>query len=96
MKLKKYPSDFEVASEEHRPIILINNDKCIFSANDGVPRVWKRIGNTFLLSKRQSQGIMTLEFLLPFSRFNLDSISRNTGRSRRKKIIERDRGGKSV
>lgn len=75
IKPKKYPSDFAVRGEKRRPIIVINNNECIFSSNNGVRRAWRWIDDTFLQPKRQSQDIMTLEFLLLFDQLNLDFFS---------------------
>lgn len=36
MKTKKYPVDFLVGGDEHRPIVVITHDECTFFANDGV------------------------------------------------------------
>ena len=75
MKPKDYPSDCAVGGNDRRPIIVITHDECTFSDNDGIQRVWTRVGDTFLRRKGRGQGIMTSEFLLPFGRLNLASLS---------------------
>ena len=75
MKPKIYPSDCAVGGNDRRPIIVITHDECTFSANDGIRKAWTRVGDTFLRPKGRGQGIMTSEFLLPFGRLNLASLS---------------------
>lgn len=48
MKAKSYLSDCKVRSENCQLIIVITNDECIFSSNDGICKTWIHIGNTFL------------------------------------------------
>ena len=40
IKPKAYPFHCTVGGDERQPIIVITHDKCIFSANNGVQRVW--------------------------------------------------------
>ena len=75
MKEKIYPSDCAVHGPNRRPIIVITHDECTFSANDGIRKAWTRKGDTFLRPKGRGQGIMTSEFLLPFGRLNLFSLT---------------------
>ena len=75
MKDKTYPSDCIVGGEDRRPVIIITHDKCTFSANDTIYKAWTRVGDTFLCSKSQGQGIMVSEFLVPFGHLNLFSLS---------------------
>lgn len=75
MKAKTYPSDCEVGGPGRRPIVVITHDECTFSANDGIRKAWIQKGDTFLLPKGQGQGIITSEFILPFGRLNLASLS---------------------
>ena len=75
MKPKVYPSDCAVGKENRRPIIVITHDECTFSANDGVRKAWTRKEDAFLRPKSQGQGIMTSDFILPYGRFNLSSLT---------------------
>ena len=75
MKDKTYPPDCAVGDQDRRPVIVITNNECTFSANDGIRKTWTRIGDTFLRPKGRGQGIMVSEFLLPFGRLNLFSLS---------------------
>ena len=75
MKPKVYPSDCAVGGENRQPIIVITHDECTFSANDGVRKAWTREGDTFLRPKGRGQGIMVSEFILPFGRLNLASLT---------------------
>ena len=50
-----------------------------------IRRVWTRVGDTFLQPKDRGQGIMTSEFLLPFSQLNLASLSPE----KRDKVVEK-------
>ena len=75
MKPKIYPSDCAVGGNDRRPIIVITHDECTFSANDGIRRAWTRKGDTFLRPKGRGQGIMASEFLLPYGRLNLASLT---------------------
>lgn len=75
MKDKEYPLDCAVGGGIRRPIIVITHDECTFSANDGIRKAWTRVGDTFLRPKGRGQGIMVSEFLLPFGRLNLLSLS---------------------
>lgn len=84
MKPKVYPSDCAVGGEDRRPVIIITHDECTFSANDGVRKAWTREGDTFLRPKGRGQGIMVSEFILPFGRLNLTSLSPE----KRQKVLE--------
>lgn len=75
MKEKKYPLDCAVGGQNRRPVIVITHDECTFSANDGVRRAWTSQGDTFLRPKGRGQGIMASEFILPFGRLNLASLT---------------------
>lgn len=75
MKDKIYPPDCAVHGPSRRPIIVITHDECPFSANDGIRKAWTRKGDTFLRPKGRGQGIMASEFLLPFVRLNLFSLT---------------------
>ena len=75
MKPKIYPINCVVEGSNRRLVIVITNDECTFSANDGVRQAWTKKRDTYLQPKRRSQGIMTSEFLLSFGRLNLLSLS---------------------
>lgn len=75
IKPKIYPHDCAIEGEECRPIIVITHDECTFSANDGIRKAWTRERDSWLRLKGQGQGIMVLEFILPFDRLNLDFLS---------------------
>lgn len=75
MKDKIYPPNCVVGGTERRPVIVITHDECTFSANDRIRRAWTRKGDTFLRPKGRGQGIMTSEFILPFGRLNLASLT---------------------
>ena len=87
MKPKIYPANCAVGGDERRPIIEIIHDECTFSANDGIRRAWTRKRDTFLRPKGQGQGIMTSEFLLPYGRLNLASLTTE----KRKEVIQQTR-----
>lgn len=72
---KIYPSDCEVGGDKRRPVIVITHDECTFSSNDGPRFGWQKDGDTFLRPKSKGRGIMVSEFLLPFGRLNLSSLS---------------------
>lgn len=72
---KIYPSDCEMGGNERRPVIVITHDECTFSLNDGHRFGWQKDGDTFLRPKSKGRGIMVSEFLLPFGRLNLSSLS---------------------
>lgn len=72
---KIYPSDYEVGGATCRPVIMITHDECTFSSNDGPRFGWQKDGDTFLRPKSKGRGIMVSEFLLPFGRLNLASLS---------------------
>ena len=74
MKPEVYSSDCAVKEENRRPIIIITHDDCTFFANDGVRKAWIQKTDTFLQPKSQGQGIMTLDFILPYRRLNLNSF----------------------
>lgn len=75
MEEKDYPSDCIVGGSDRRPIIVITHDESIFSANDGKRQAWIRDGDAILRPKGKGKGIMVSDFLLPFSRLNLLSLS---------------------
>ncbi len=75
MKNKEYPLDCAVSGGIRQPIIKIIYDECTFSTNNSICKAWTRIGDTFLWPKGGGQGIMVFEFLLPFDRLNLLSLS---------------------
>lgn len=72
---KEYPQDCSVGGPDRRPIIIITHDESIFSANDGRRRVWTSNGHGILRPKGKGKGIMVSDFLLPWSRLNLFSLS---------------------
>ena len=90
MKTKNYPDDCAVGGNIRRPVIVITHDECTFSANDGIRRAWTRVGDTFLRPKGRGQGIMVSDFILPFGRLNLSSLSKE----KKKEVI--DKTGLSV
>ena len=65
-KQKNYPSDCTNGGNDQEPIIVITNEKYNFSTNNNIYRTWTRVGDTYLQRKDCRQGIITLEFLLPF------------------------------
>ena len=75
MKPKIYLANCAVGGDERQPIIVITHDECTFSANNGIRRAWTRKGDTFLRPKGRGQVIMTSEFLLPYGRLNLASLT---------------------
>lgn len=75
MKPKVYPPDYAVGGGNRQPVIVITHDECTFSANDGVRRAWTRKGDAFLRPKGRGQGIMASDFLLPYGRLNLNSLT---------------------
>lgn len=86
MKEKIYPPDCAIHGPNRRPIIIITHDECKFSTNDGIRKAWTRKGDTFLRPKSRGQSIMASEFLLPFGRLNLFSLSHE-----RREQIEEER-----
>ena len=84
MKPKVYPSDCAMGREKQRTIIVITHNECTFSANNGVCKAWTWKRDTFLRPKGQEQGIMTLDFTLPYGRLNLNSLTPK----RREKIAQ--------
>ncbi len=85
MKPKVYPLDCVMRGKNCQPIIVITYDKCTFSANNKIQKAWTQEGNTFLRSKGQRQGIMVLEFILPFVRLHLASLTLE----KRQKVMEK-------
>ena len=75
MVSKEYPDDCEVEGPDRRPIIMITHDESTFSANDGRRKVWTLNGQGILRPKRKEKRIMVSDFLLPWSRLNLLSLS---------------------
>ena len=55
---------------------MITHDESIFSANDGRHYAWASENGTFLRPKGKGKGIMVSDFLLPWSRLNLLSLSK--------------------
>ena len=55
--------------------MVITHDEYTFFANNSVWKAWIWKGDTFLRPKSRSQGIMTSEFIFPFSQLNLASFS---------------------
>lgn len=43
--------------------------------NDGIQKAWTQKANTFLRPKGRGQGIMVSEFIFPYSRLNLASLT---------------------
>ena len=76
MKDKTYPPDCAIRDEDCRPVIIITYDEYTFLANDSICKAWIRVGDTFLYSKDRGQGIIVSEFLLPFGRLNIFSLSK--------------------
>ena len=72
---KEYPDDCAVGGSDKRPIIMITHDESTFSANDGRRKVWTLNGQGILRPKGKGRGIMVSDFLLPWSRLNLLSLS---------------------
>jgi hypothetical protein len=68
---KKFPDDCEDGGSRRRPVVLITHDESVFSANDGKRQAWLQESDTFLRPKGKGQGIMVLDFLLPWGRLNL-------------------------
>lgn len=75
MKSKTYPLNYIIGGHKQRSIIVITHDECIFSVNNGKRTVCINEGESKLQPKGRGQGIMALEFLLPFGRLNLLSMS---------------------
>lgn len=48
MKDKNYPLDYALRGENCRPVIVITNDECTFSANDSIRKAWTHIDEIFL------------------------------------------------
>ena len=72
---KEYPDDCAVGALDQRPIIMITHDESTFSANDGRSKVWTLNGQVNLQPKGKGKAIMVSDFLLPWSRVNLLSLS---------------------
>ncbi len=72
---KEYPDDCAVRRPDQRQIIMITYDESTFSANDMRRKVWTLNGQGILRPKRKGKGIMVSDFLLPWSRLNLLSLS---------------------
>ncbi len=54
---------------------MITYNESTFSANDDRRKVWTLDGHGILRPKRKRKGIMVSDFLLPWSRLNLLSLS---------------------
>ena len=76
IKPKEYPEDCRVGGPGRRPVILITHDESIFSANDGRHQTWIKENGTYLRPKGKGKGIMVSDFLLPWARLNLNSLSK--------------------
>lgn len=74
IKPKVYLSDFVVRSENCQPITVITHE-CTFTANNEVWTAWTRKKDMFLRPKRRKERIMIWEFILPFGRLNLTSLT---------------------
>ena len=72
---KTYPENCVVGGPDRRPIIMITNDEITFSANDGRRKVWTLNGHGILRPKGKGKEIMVSDFLLPWLRLNLFSLS---------------------
>ena len=72
---KEYPEHCAVGGSNQRPIIIITHDKSTFSANNSRRKVWTFKGHKMLCPKGKKRGIMLSDFLLPWSRLNLLSLS---------------------
>lgn len=72
-----------VAGDNHFAGAMITHDEVTFSANDDIRRAWMDMNGeaTFLRPKTKGQGIMVLEFLLPF-----DSICLHSYQSRKHRL----------
>ena len=86
IKEKNYLANCTVGDSNRRPVIVIIYNECTFSTNDGICKAWTWIGDTFLRPKRQGQGIMISEFLLPFDCFNLLSLSKEKQKKVKEKV----------
>ena len=73
---KEYPEDCRIGGPGRRPIIFITHDESIFSANDGRHQAWIAENGVFLRPKGKGQGIMVSDFLLPWKRLNIFSLSK--------------------
>ena len=72
---KEYPDNYGVAGPDRRPIIMITHDESSFCANDGRRKVLTLNGQGILRPKGKRKEIMVSDFLLPWSRLNLSSLS---------------------
>ena len=72
---KEYLDDCAVGDSDRRPIIMITHDESTFSANDSLRKVWTLEGHGILRPKGKGRDIMVSDFLLPWSRPNLLSLS---------------------
>lgn len=75
MKPKIYLSKCAIKEENQKPIIVITHNECIFSTNDKVYKVWTQKKDAFLQPKSQKQGIMTLNFILPYRQLNMNFLN---------------------
>ncbi len=75
MVLKEYPDDCAVRRPDPRLIIMITYDESTFFANDKRRKVWTLNGQDILRPKIKKKGIMVSNFLLPWSKLNLLSLS---------------------
>lgn len=71
---KIYPSGCEVRRDKCQPVIVITHDEYTFSFNDGPDLGGKKMAIHFA-PESKGRGIMVSEFLLPFSRLNISSLS---------------------
>jgi hypothetical protein len=72
---KAYPSDCQIGGSKRRPIIYITHDECTFASNDGPRFSWQGSDNIPFRPKSKGRGIMVSEFLLPFGRLDLSTLS---------------------
>jgi len=72
---KVYPEDYAVGRPERRPIILVTHDKSTFSSNHGRRQAWTGASRQFLRPKGRGQGILVSDFLLPWCRLSMDTLS---------------------
>ncbi len=72
---KEYPDDCKVAGPDQRPIIMITHVERTFFANNGRKKAWTLNGQGILRPKGKIKEIMVSDFLLPWSKINLLSLS---------------------
>ena len=72
---KEYPKNCALGGLDQIQLIMITNDESTFSANDGRQKVETLESHEILRPKSWEKGIIVLDFLLPWSRLNLSSLS---------------------